>query len=412
MRNEKLVPRGVGSDIRYAQCWEDADILLPALNIQPDFTCLSIASGGDNTLAMLSRGPRKVFAIDLNPAQLAVLELRVAGYRELEHAELLALHGSTESPNRQKLYQRCRKHLSNSARAYWDQRLHLIEAGFGSAGRLEHYFRLFRNWVLPLSESRRLIERFLTEKSGAQRVRLYDSEWNNLRWRLLLHIFCSRLVMGRLGRDPELFRYVKGSIAHRIVKRTRHAMTVLDPTVNPYLYWIFTGRHREGALPFALRRENFDAIRAHLDRLEWRCCTLEEFLEDPPDGFDAFNLSDIFEYVSPESYERLLRLVVRAAKPGARLAYWNLLVPRSRPESLANELKPLTALADSLFACSNTFFYGAFVVEQVVSQKSHINGLEDTRWYAPACEPPANIHPQGRVKEGGSAAFLPQLCRG
>ena len=43
------------SAIRYAQCWEDADILLEALDIQEGDTCLSIASGGDNTLAMLTR---------------------------------------------------------------------------------------------------------------------------------------------------------------------------------------------------------------------------------------------------------------------------------------------------------------------------------------------------------------------
>lgn len=43
------------SIIRYAQCWEDADILLEALDIQPTDTCLAIASAGDNALAMLSR---------------------------------------------------------------------------------------------------------------------------------------------------------------------------------------------------------------------------------------------------------------------------------------------------------------------------------------------------------------------
>ena len=55
------------STLRYAQCWEDADILLEALDIQPGDTCLSIASGGDNTLAMLGKGPERVIAIDLNP---------------------------------------------------------------------------------------------------------------------------------------------------------------------------------------------------------------------------------------------------------------------------------------------------------------------------------------------------------
>ena len=54
------------SIIRYAQVWEDADILLEGLNIQPDDICLAIASAGDNALAMLANNPSKVIAIDLN----------------------------------------------------------------------------------------------------------------------------------------------------------------------------------------------------------------------------------------------------------------------------------------------------------------------------------------------------------
>ena len=34
------------SIIRYAQCWEDADILMAGLDIQPGNVCLSIASAG------------------------------------------------------------------------------------------------------------------------------------------------------------------------------------------------------------------------------------------------------------------------------------------------------------------------------------------------------------------------------
>src|SRR5271170_3564698 len=84
--------------IRYAQCWEDADILLEALDVRPGDVCLSIASAGDNALALLTRQPAKVIALDLSLAQLACVELRVAAYRTLEHAELLELVGSTVAP--------------------------------------------------------------------------------------------------------------------------------------------------------------------------------------------------------------------------------------------------------------------------------------------------------------------------
>ena len=365
MRSE-VTQRTAFSGIRYAQCWEDADILLEALNIRPGFACLSIASAGDNTLALLSKRPSKVLAIDFNPAQLAALELRVAAFRELRHPEVLVLIGSVEGDSRKELYARCRKHLSSAAKDYWDQRPGLIQAGIGSAGRLESYFRTFRTRVLPVIHNRHRVEELLAKKSSLERVRFYESEWNNLRWRVLLRIFFSRLVAGKLGRDPEFFRYVEGKVAERVLQRMRYAMTELDPATNPYLHWIFKGRHQHGALPFALRAENFQTIRAHLDRLEWHCCSLEVFLERPPDAFDAFNLSNVFEYISVESYERLLRLIIRAAKPNARLAYWNLLVPRRRPESMSAFLKPLKQLSDGLFARDKAFLYSAFVVEEVL----------------------------------------------
>ena len=147
--------KGAQRGLRYAQCWEDADILLEALNIQPGFTCLSIASAGDNTLAILSKKPRKVLALDRNPAQIAALELRVAAFRELEHPEVLALIGSVESRERIDLYKHCRKHLSRAAREYWDHCPKLIEAGIGSAGKLEGYLRIFRTRVLARMRWRR-----------------------------------------------------------------------------------------------------------------------------------------------------------------------------------------------------------------------------------------------------------------
>ncbi|MFA7005254.1 MAG: DUF3419 family protein, partial [Verrucomicrobiia bacterium] len=172
--------------------------------------------------------------------------------------------------------------------------------------------------------------------------------------------------MGRLGRDPSFFRYVEGGVAGRILERTRHALTALDPAENPYLQWILTGRHKT-ALPFALRPENFEAIRSNLSRLEWRCQSLEEFLSEAGDRcLDRFNLSDMFEYMSEENYRVLLERLARAGRPGARLAYWNMLAPRRRPESLAGRLRSLEELAARLFAEDKAWFYSRLVVEEVL----------------------------------------------
>jgi S-adenosylmethionine-diacylglycerol 3-amino-3-carboxypropyl transferase len=353
------------SIIRYAQCWEDADILVEALDPQPGHICLSIASAGDNGLALLTREPARVIAVDLNPAQLACLELRIAAYRELRHAELLELIGSRTSSRRLSLYTRCRQILSSGARAFWDAHGPELQQGIGSAGKFERYFALFRKRIMPMVHSQKRVDQLLEGGSPTTREAFYTQQWDTWRWRLLFRIFFSRTVMGRLGRDPSFFRYVEGSVADRILTRTRYALTVLDPAANPYLQWILKGTHTT-ALPLALRPEYFDAIRSRLDRIEWACCSIEDYLGAQPDlRIHRFNLSDIFEYMSPENHERLLKRIVAASAPGARLAYWNMLAPRSRPQSMAGCLRPLEEAASRLFLQDKAWFYSRFVIEEV-----------------------------------------------
>jgi S-adenosylmethionine-diacylglycerol 3-amino-3-carboxypropyl transferase len=353
------------SEIRYAQVWEDADILLEGLEIQPGQVCVSIASAGDNAIALLTRDPAQVVALDLNPSQVACLALRVAAYRALTHPELLELMGSRPSTRRATLYARCRRALTSDARAFWDAHGPAIDAGVGSAGRFERYFAIFRKRILPLVHSRRRVLQLPLPRDQAGREAFYQREWDTWRWRLMFRLFFSRVVMGRLGRDPEFFRYVDEPVATRILKRTRHALTVLDPSENPYIHWILTGTHGV-ALPAALRAEHFDQIRHNLDRLTWRCQPLEDFLQSPDRlRVDRYNLSDIFEYMSLDNYHRLLDALVEAANPGARLAYWNMLAPRRRPESMSTRLEPLDNLARRLHAHDKAFFYNAFVVEEV-----------------------------------------------
>ena len=352
--------------IAYAQCWEDADVLLEALDVRPGERCLSIASAGDNTLALLAKAPGSVVAVDLNPAQIACLELRVAAYRALEHPQVLELLGSKPSLRRSALYQFCRELLSASARDFWDARGGEIERGAAGAGRFERYLSLFRERVLPLIHPRRRVERLLRGGTRAEREEFYSREWDTAAWRGAFRLFFSRAVMGLAGRNRAYFRYAQGSIAEHLLERVRHACTVLDPAQNPHLQWILTGFH-PAALPFALRAENFEPIRANLDRLQWRCMRLEDFLATAAgEGFGCCNLSDAFEYLPEARYEQALRLLLRAARSGCRLAYWNLMVPRRRPQALAAGLRPLAALSARLHAVDKAFFYGDFVLEEVV----------------------------------------------
>ena len=180
----------------------------------------------------------------------------------------------------------------------------------------------------PFAASRRTI----VARRHARRARgVLRAALGQLALALLFRVFFSRYLMGRLGRDPGFFTYVEGSVAGRLLRRARYAVTALDPAANPYLQWIPDGPSSDSAA-LALRPEHFETIRANLDRLEWHCRPLEDFLQTQDRAaIDRFNLSDIFEYMSPENTERVLEKLAFSGRRGGRLAYWNTLVPRRPP---------------------------------------------------------------------------------
>lgn len=351
--------------IRYAQCWEDADILIKALNIDSKKICLSIGSAGDNAIALLTRSPKKVIAIDLSQAQIECIELRVAAYRQLEYHELLEFMGSKKSNRRRELLQKCTPALKPATIEFWYKRIKSIEKyGLGGVGKFENYFRIFKNYVLPLVHSKTLVNKFLQQMTREEREILYIQRWDSWRWRLLLKIFFSKSIMGRHGRDKAFFEYVHDSVPEHISRRTKYAMTVLDPVENPYLQWILTGFHTT-ALPVSLREENFEIIRKNLDRLEWRCQSIEEFTISNT-KIDAFNLSDIFEYIGESEFEKLYGNLIKISNPKARLAYWNMMVPRKVPVCFESNILQKRQLADELYSEDKAFFYSRFIVEEVI----------------------------------------------
>jgi S-adenosylmethionine-diacylglycerol 3-amino-3-carboxypropyl transferase len=352
------------SRIRYAQCWEDADILLKALGVKAGDVCLSVASAGDNSLSLLSANPAKVIAVDFNRQQIACLELKARAIKFLSYEELLCLVG-IRAGDRLSLYAKLRPHLSEKTRNFFDVQKLDLSRGIGHAGKFEKYFEIFRNAALPFVHSKETCDALLVKRDSEERRRFFDEQWNTPKWRTLFRMFFSRKVMGLLGRDPAFFQYVQTDVAQAILDRTEYALTALDPSENPYMQWILKGTY-VSALPHYLRRENYEKIKANIDKLELHVGSIESVLEDlPPGTVDKFNLSDIFEYMSMDNYHKLLSSLVLAGRTGGRLVYWNMLAPRSRPEKMAPVLTPHNELAEQLHKEDKAFFYSKLVIEEI-----------------------------------------------
>jgi S-adenosylmethionine-diacylglycerol 3-amino-3-carboxypropyl transferase len=354
-----------GGRLMFTQSWEDPACDLAALAPIEAGTLVSITSGGDNVLGFLMANPARIVTVDLNPAQSHLLELKMACFRKLTHAEMLEFLGVRPPLRARKLYQSLRRELGTAAQAYWDEHQEWLDQGLLLRGGFERYFAMIRGALRFIVGNRRM-ERLFTLRPEQQPA-FFRHEWNTWRWRALVRIGCSRYVLGnRL--DPSWFAHAEGvdSFGAHFSRLATHVIAELPAHTNYFLAQIFLGRYAdEQQVPDYLRPEHFETIRSRLGRIKVVTADVADALEVLPAGsVDAFALSNVFEYSPPEIFNRAKRAVLRSARPGARVALRNLLAPRRLADDPAFTVDP--GLSERLRHADRGFIYSRFEAATVL----------------------------------------------
>ncbi|PQE06604.1 hypothetical protein CJF31_00009725 [Rutstroemia sp. NJR-2017a BVV2] len=133
----------------YAFTWEDSRVDERLLKIGPSDVVLAITSAGDNILSYALKNPARIHAIDLNPNQNHLLELKVAAFTALPYADFWKLFGLGKHPNfRDLLLNRLSPHMSSRAFQYWLTNTHIFTStrsrGLYETGGSRHAIRVVR----------------------------------------------------------------------------------------------------------------------------------------------------------------------------------------------------------------------------------------------------------------------------
>lgn len=317
-----------GGRLMFTQSWEDPACDLEALMPRPGETIFAIISGCDNVLGFLLADPARIIAVDLNPTQVYLLELKRAAFRRLSHAEMLELLGVRASARRRELYARLRGDLSPTALGFWNAHQQWLDFGLLAQGGFERYYALVRA-MLRLVIGRPRLEKLFTLEPDAQR-QFYDREWDTWRWRGLLRLVCSKYVLGK-RLDPSWFTHAEvSSFGEHFTRIAEHAVAELPARTNYFVAQLLLGRYLdENTVPDYLRAQHFETIRGREDRISAAIEDVGAAIHElKPQSVDCFALSNVFEYSPPDLFEQTLPALIRAARPGARFALRNLLAPR------------------------------------------------------------------------------------
>lgn len=319
----------------YNTCWEDSALDRVALELGPSDRVMVITSAGCNALDYLLAGAGEVNAVDVNPIQNALLELKRAGVLGLDHASFFELFGQGQSPRANEMYHDAmRPHLSPTASVFWDKRIKFF---LGKGWRKSFYYRgtsgLLAKLVLVnmhlLHRLREPMEALLASKTVEEQREIYEGRIEKRIWTPWLKWFMSRsFTLTLVGvpwpqRDQIITQY-PGGVA-KFIRDALEAVVCRLPFRDNYFWRVyFQGHYTEECCPEYLKRDNFDRLRGLLPRLKIHTSTVTDFVKQAEPGLTRFVLLDHMDWMSsvnPQALAEEWEAMLTNAAPGARAIF-------------------------------------------------------------------------------------------
>jgi S-adenosylmethionine-diacylglycerol 3-amino-3-carboxypropyl transferase len=318
----------------YNTCWEDPAVDRLALQLGADDHLLVITSAGCNVLDYLLTGPRRIYAVDANPRQNALLELKLAAIRRLDYENFFAVFGDGYHPQFRALYHEAlRRDLSPFARAYWDRNAYWFAGRQGSFyyhGLSGLVARLFRAYLALRPRLAEPVQALFEVRSIEEQRRLYDEHIGPVLWGRGINWAISRqLTMSLLGVPSAQRHEVQAQHAGGVAGFVREAIEYVFrqlPVWNNYFWSVYVRGHYSAACcPEYLKRENFRALKHGLiDRVSLHTTTVTRFLQDHAQPISRFVLLDHMDWMANRMPQALLEeweAIFARAAPGARLIF-------------------------------------------------------------------------------------------
>lgn len=317
----------------YPQIWEDPVVDLEAMEIEPHHHVLAIASGGCNVMSYLTANPARITAVDLSPAHVALLRLKIAAARHLPTwDDFYQFFGKANAAANIHFYDEYLKHhLDPQTRSYWERRtlfgrrISAFKSGLYRKGLLGRFIAAGHSFA-KLSGHK--LEGLLSCQSLAEQRVYFERHiaplFDN---RFLRHLTSYRISLFGLGIPPAQYEALcGGSPMHDVLLERLRVLACDFPVERNYFAWQAFGRRyaagETGQVPPYLERRNFSIIRQRADRIDVKQSSVTDVLAGmQPRSINRFVLLDAQDWMTDEQLAKLWIAIDAAAAPGARVIF-------------------------------------------------------------------------------------------
>lgn len=325
------------SGLVYAQIWEDPEVDMEAMELKPGHSLVTIGSGGCNMLTYLSRDPKSIDVVDLNPHHVALNRLKLAAFRTLpDHAAVVRQFGMENIKGNSRNYDRfISPALDTSTQAYWSKRTLSGRRRISVFNRNIYRTGLLGRFITAGHLLARLHGVKLTEITQTRSLReqrqFFDERIAPLFEKPLIRWMTSRKSsLFGLGIPPqqydELASLSEGGTIAPVLRHRLEKLACHFPIRENYFAWqAFARRYpkpHEGAMPAYLKAEYYPAIRRNAERVTVHHANFTELLSGKPAAsVDRYVLLDAQDWMNDNQLNALWAEITRTAAPGARVIF-------------------------------------------------------------------------------------------
>jgi S-adenosylmethionine-diacylglycerol 3-amino-3-carboxypropyl transferase len=325
-----------GHNLVYNTCWEDPRLDRVALELGPDDDVLVITSAGCNALDYALQAPRHVYAVDMNPRQNALLELKQAAIRALDYDTFFQMFGQGRLDDHKGVYQRhLRDQLTPRSRSYWDRRIRYFrgtrwQPSFYFHGTSGVFARIMNFYVDRVAKVRDEVNAILAAETVAQQREIYERHLRDAFWKRFIRWFLRRdstlsLVGVPRQQRMQVDRDYDGGIG-KFIEDCVEAVFADLPLADNYFWRVYLcGHYTPECCPEYLKRDNFAALKSGLvDRVSTHTCSALDFLEHHEGTISRYVLLDHMDWLSATllpSLEQEWQAIVDRAAPNTRILW-------------------------------------------------------------------------------------------
>jgi S-adenosylmethionine-diacylglycerol 3-amino-3-carboxypropyl transferase len=364
----------------YNQCWEDPALDRLALDLRATDRVLVITSAGCNALDYALTGAR-VVAVDANPLQNHLLELKLAAIERLDFDAFFALFGEGGCRDAMWSYAQLRSALSVSARGFWDAHWQAFDTRRSRGGSFYYHGTSglvalgMRRYVEKIARVGAAVERLLSCRSVEEQIELYQMHIRRQVFRSpLVRLMAAAPVSMLLGVPTTQRQLIEANgvgIAGFMLACLERVLATV-PFYDNYFWSVYLrGAYTRESCPEYLKPRNFAELKQRLSaRVSLRTGTVTECLRREPEPFTAFVLLDHMDWLTqaPRALEEEWAAIFACAAPGAR-ALFRSAGPDAGflPERVAERLCFERERARDLHRTDRVGTYGSFHIARIAA---------------------------------------------